>query len=197
MTGKEKHFLQGLLNWRLFFGLVNVSSKHPWINPFQSAVSDKAESFVSIKIRQKKRRPGAVAHFANAAFSTKYNELCTYTIIWHFLPRKMEQYGDTDWLPHSSGAINDFQSEGVHLCPAFPYSVPPTLTSPLRLWSLRGLNGTELLQELGKMGHSLPLKLCRRREGSTFPTRYSRCLTQGEDWRRWLFSAPLWFDPAV
>lgn len=33
-------------------------------------------------------------------------------------------------------------------------SVPPTLASPLGLWSLSGLNGTELLQELREMGHT-------------------------------------------
>lgn len=67
MTGKKKNTFSRGFSTGDFFGLVNVSSQHPWINPFQSAVSDKTESFVSIKIREKKKD---VPHFANAAFST-------------------------------------------------------------------------------------------------------------------------------
>lgn len=49
----------------------------------------------------------------------------------------------------TENAINGFQSGRVHLCLEFLYNVPPTLISPLRLWSFREVNGTELLQESG------------------------------------------------
>lgn len=49
----------------------------------------------------------------------------------------------------TENAINGFQSRRVHLRLEFFYNVPPTLISPLRLWSFRELNGTELLQESG------------------------------------------------
>lgn len=59
-------------------------------------------------------------------------------------------YVEVWWLSHSGNPTNDSQPDpGVHF-----YSVPPTLTSPLRMWSLSGLNGTELLQELRKIGHT-------------------------------------------
>lgn len=49
----------------------------------------------------------------------------------------------------------------------------------------------------GEMGHNLLLKHHRHHKRSTFPVCYTRCLTQGEAWHRWLFSALLWFDPAA
>lgn len=49
----------------------------------------------------------------------------------------------------------------------------------------------------GLMGLNLLLKLHRHHKRSTFPICHARCLTQGEAWCRWLFSALLWFDPAV